>query len=39
MWKCDAPFVTLDVASFGNSWGKEQETIAVAREVQLWEEN
>ena len=25
--------VTLGVTSFGNSWGEEQETIAVGREV------
>ena len=33
------PFVTLVVTSFGNSWGEEQGTIAVARRCQLWEEN
>ena len=28
-----SPFVTLNVTSFGNSWGEEQGTIAVARKV------
>ena len=34
--KCEnvtSSFVTLGVTSFNNSWGKEQETIGVAREV------
>ena len=28
-----SPFVTLDVTCFGSSWGEEQGTIAIAREV------
>ena len=28
-----SPFVTLGVTSFGNSWGEEPGTVAVAREV------
>ena len=34
-----SPFVTLGLTSFGDSWGEEQGTIAVARRFHLWEEN
>ena len=32
-----SPFVTLGVTSFGNTWGEEQGTVAVAMEVPALE--